>query len=227
MTSEKGKNEYPPEIKKSEEEIPWTSTVCSFIFLICSIFFAFLVAETLKESRRIDAFLTDSSHILQRDAPPHPAHRSGQGLAASTTLSRFVSSSDELATTWEKVKITTYGLRPSGRMYHGGTTANGEKYDDRKFTVAVPPVSRGSKKPRHAYGSELTFRLERNGQTREITCRVNDLCPGGTYDLSLRAMLYLFQEDHKVNWEAEMTKETLRKHMNRSATAEMQNSRSN
>lgn len=228
--SEKKLTSYPPEIKKAEcdYDYPWLRTGCAFAFLASSIFFAHLVCETVKERRRIDAFLADSSHVLHRDVLPHPVpYGKGQGIAAPPTLpflllhSKLHSASAFSNEEWKKVKVTTYGLRPSGRMYHGGTTANGERYDDRKFTVAVPPISRGSSKPRHPYGSELTFRLERNGKTREMTARVNDLCPGGTYDLTLRGLLYLLQEDHKVNWDAEMNKETLRKHMNRSAQAEM------
>lgn len=94
-----------------------------------------------------------------------------------------------VAQQWHPCRVTTYGLRPSGRSYHGGRTASGERYDDIKgWTVAVPPSKSNRHRPMIPYGTlvDVSWR----GKTLR-GLKVTDLCPGGTFDLTRRAMIEL------------------------------------
>jgi len=77
---------------------------------------------------------------------------------------------------WKPCSITTYG--PG---YHGRRTASGERFDDNKMTVAMPMRGR---RPVVPFGK--TIEVKWKGRTVQV--KVNDVCPGGTVDLSKAAM---------------------------------------
>ncbi|MEQ1934729.1 MAG: septal ring lytic transglycosylase RlpA family protein [Fimbriimonadaceae bacterium] len=87
---------------------------------------------------------------------------------------------------WKPAKITAYG--PAYRN-KGKQTANGELYNHKAMTIAVPPIRKGSDTPAIPYGTRV--RLAWNNRTIEV--KVNDLCPGGTYDLSDKAWFTLYR----------------------------------
>lgn len=87
---------------------------------------------------------------------------------------------------WHLCRITTYGKRPSGKPYHGGKTASGSRYDDYGWTVAVPPIKRGSNRPMIPYGTRIDLRWK---GTVLFNLKVTDLCPGGTFDVTRKAMV--------------------------------------
>jgi len=87
---------------------------------------------------------------------------------------------------WHPCRITTYGKRPSGKPYHGGRTASGARYDDYGWTVAVPPIKKGSSRPMIPYGTYIDLRWK---GTVLFKLKVTDLCPGGTFDVTRKAMV--------------------------------------
>ncbi len=98
---------------------------------------------------------------------------------------------------WHSCRITTYGMRPSGKPYHGGRTASGARYDDYGWTVAVPPLKKGSRRPMIPYGTLIDLRWQ--GKTLH-GLRVTDICPGCTFDVTRKAMVAILghYEDTKL-----------------------------
>ena len=78
----------------------------------------------------------------------------------------------------QAITVTTYKM--------GRITANGERYDPSKITVAVPRIPH-TRFPRHPYGSYVT--ISRGGNY--VRARVTDLCGMNRYDLSTAAMTKL------------------------------------
>ena len=95
------------------------------------------------------------------------------------------------------VVCTTYG--PG---YHGKRTASGDRYSIHYPSIAVPVKKVGCRRfPVIPFGTMLKLHYK----TRTVVVKVNDLCPGGTYDLSDEAMARLYGRYKLTKFRATMT----------------------